>query len=273
MLKESPVTESPLGKRTKYVETYSPGLLHPIPRKMARDLIGMESLPFDGVDIWNGYELSWLNPKGKPEIAFTRFSFPCTTPHVVESKSLKLYLNSFNLSAFESKEAVAKTIEKDLSQAAGGPVTVELYLPSSVSEEVTGFPGICLDGLDIETSTYQVNPKFLKTKPERVEETVYSQLLKSNCLATGQPDWGSVYVRYAGDKIDHAGLLKYIISYRNHSGFGEHCVEQMFYDLLKECRPERLSLYAHFTRRGGLDINPFRSNFERQPPHVCALRQ
>lgn len=263
--------ESPLGKTTQYVQTYSKELLFPIPRKMARDLIKMgDSLPFDGMDLWYGYELSWLNPKGKPQISLARLSFPCTTPNVIESKSLKLYLNSFNQSHFDSIDAVKKTLEKDLSEAAGGPVKVELYLDVDLEE---GFPGICLDHLDIETDTYHVNPKFLKIGQKYSEETLHSHLLKSNCLATGQPDWGSVFVRYAGPSIDHEGLLKYIVSYRCHSGFGEHCVEQMFHDIWKECHPERLTVYAHFTRRGGLDINPFRSNFEKTPPNIRALRQ
>lgn len=147
---------------------------------------------------------------------------------------------------------------------------VELFLQTDLTE---GFPGTCLDGLDIETDSYRVQPKFLKTAPEYREERLHSHLLKSNCLATGQPDWGSVFIHYAGPRIDHEGLLKYIVSYRNHSGFGEHCVEQMFYDIWRACRPERLTVYAHFTRRGGLDINPFRSNFEKNPPLIKALRQ
>ncbi len=267
------LTESPLGKTSKYIQTYSPELLFPIARKMARDLIGAEEpLPFHGEDIWYGYEISWLNPKGKPQIALAKFSFPYSTPQIIESKSFKLYLNSFNQSSFESRLHVQKTMEKDLSGAASGPVKVDLYLPDGL-ESVEGFPGICLDDLDIETDTYHVHSKFLKTRPGYGEETLYSQLMKSNCLATGQPDWGSVLVRYAGPRMDHEGLLKYIISYRNHSGFAEHCVEQMFYDVWKGCRPERLTVYAHFTRRGGLDINPFRSNFEKVPPKVKALRQ
>lgn len=272
MLKETSVKDSPLGKKSENIETYSPHLLYPIPRKKARDLIGMEALPFGGVDIWNGYELSWLNPKGKPEIAFIKLSFPCDTPNVVESKSLKLYLNSFIFSKFESKEAVAKTIEKDLSQAAGGPVTVVLHLPSA-EDSYKGFPGVCLDSLDIEMKTYKVDPKLLKAGPEKAQGAFYTQLFKSNCLATGQPDWGSVYVHYVGPKMDSEGLLKYFVSYRNHSGFGEHCVEQIWHDIWKECHPEKLTVYAHFTRRGGLDINPFRSNFEKTPPQVRALRQ
>jgi len=267
------LTDSPLGKTSKYIQTYSRELLFPIPRKMARDLIGLGSpLPFDGGDTWYGYELSWLNPKGKPQIALGKFTFPCTAEHVVESKSFKLYLNSFNQTPFESQLHVKETIEKDLSQAVAGPVTVELYLPTGI-ETVEGFPGTCLDDLDIETATYQVEPKFLKATPAQCEETLFSHLLKSNCLATGQPDWGSVLIRYAGPRIDQEGLLKYFVSYRNHSGFAEHCVEQMFHDILIKCRPVRLTVYAHFTRRGGLDINPFRSNFERSPPNIKALRQ
>jgi len=264
------LAESPLGKKTEYVQTYSKELLFPIPRKMARDLSGIAApLPFDGVDIWYSYELSWLNPKGKPEIALARFLFPCTTPHVVESKSLKLYLNSFNQTAFESHSQVHETMERDLSQAVEGPMKVEFFQTMPTE----GFPGKCLDDLDISTETYRVEPKFLKTGSEHIEETVHSHLVKSNCLATGQPDWGSIYIRYAGPRINHEGLLKYIISYRNHSGFAEHCVEHMYKDIWSQCKPKQLTVYAHFTRRGGLDINPFRSNFEKQPPLLRALRQ
>ncbi len=266
---------STLGQTTEYTQTYSPHLLDPIPRALGRSKIDLKDpLPFTGMDIWNGFELSWLNPKGKPEIATSEFYFPHSTPNVIESKSLKLYLNSFNQTPFDSFERVEDVMKSDLSQAAGGDVEIKLIHPKKFSAApIENFSGITLDNLDIETNTYNVNPNFLFTHPEIVEETLHSHLLKSNCLATGQPDWGSVYIRYRGKKIDHEGLLKYIISYRNHSGFAEHCVEKMFCDILRHCHPELLTIYIRYTKRGGLDINPFRSNFESSLKNFRLWRQ
>lgn len=268
--------DAPLGKATVYVETYTPDLLFPIPRALARDKIGIElaSLPFEGVDFWNGFELSWLNPKGKPEIALVEFSFNCHAPKIVESKSLKLYLNSFTQSQYESLNAVEKIIEKDLSEATEGAVKVKLIpLHSEKNFKIDKFKGICLDQLDIETDCYQVNAEFLQTTPENIEESLYSDLLKSNCLATGQPDWGSLMIHYRGPKIDREGLLKYIISFRKHSGFAEHCIEQIFCEIQTRCKPTHLTVYARYTKRGGLDINPFRSNFENPPENLRHVRQ
>lgn len=267
--------ESPLGQTTIYIETYSPELLFPIPRTLARDKIRIsEKLPFHGIDIWNGYEISWLNMKGKPEIAMAEFIFPCTSLNVIESKSFKLYLNSFNQSRFESFEQVQKIMENDLSNAACGQVIVHLFKPDQLKNDtLQKFTGFCLDSLDIETDTYEVNSNFLKTTPDLVEEILYTNLLKSNCLATGQPDWGSLYINYAGPKIDMEGLLKYIISFRRHAGFAEHCVEEIFCDILEKCSPEKLTVYARYTRRGGLDINPFRSNFQTEPQNFRQFRQ
>jgi 7-cyano-7-deazaguanine reductase len=265
--------ESPLGQKTVYVETYSPEQLYPIPRTLARDKLGLEgTLPFKGVDQWTGFELSWLNSKGKPEIALAEFTFPYNTPHVVESKSFKLYLNSFNQSKFDSVDEVRDVMQKDLSEAAGGPVDVKLY---SINTEIHTFTfkGICLDDLDIETDVYSPYPQFLTATPGLVEETVFSHLVKSNCLATGQPDWGSVLIKYKGPKIHHEGLLKYIISLRRHAGFAEHLVEQIYMDILTYCKPEKLTVYGRYTRRGGLDINPFRSNFESAPLNKRLARQ
>lgn len=269
--------DSALGKSTVYIETYTPTLLFPIPRTMGRNRIGLTAaeLPFCGKDIWNGFELSWLNSKGVPQIAYGEFIFPCTTSSVIESKSFKLYLNSFNQSSFDSIEVVRALMEKDLSQAAQGPVSVTLSHWPLRMGVLAEFPGLCLDGLDIETDTYEVNPEFLRTLPsaDNVEETIYSNLLKSNCLATGQPDWGSILVRYSGPQICHEGLLKYVISFRRHSGFAEHCVEQMFCDILARCRPDKLTVYLRYTRRGGLDINPFRSNFQQDVRNIRQFRQ
>jgi 7-cyano-7-deazaguanine reductase len=264
--------ESLLGKKASYVETYSPDLLFPVPRKLARDKIGLtHSLPFKGEDIWNGYELSWLNTKGKPEVSLIELRFPCTSTNLVESKSLKFYLNSFNQSYFDSVELVQKTLERDLGAAAEEVVKVKLSPITNLAvQQLEEFPGICLDSLDIETNTYNICPKFLTTQPKIVEETLFSHLLKSNCLATGQPDWGSVMIRYSGPQIDRKGLLKYIISFRNHHGFAEHCVEQIFCEISSECKPEKLTVYSRYTRRGGSDINPYRSNFES---HASNFRQ
>lgn len=269
--------KSPLGHSTVYVETYTPDLLFPIPRTLARDKIGLSStLPFKGVDIWSGYEISWLNLKGKPEIALADFTFPCTSTNVIESKSFKLYLNSFNQSHFDKFSDVQKIIQKDLSAAAEAPVSVHLFPVTQLKHtNLEDFSGVCLDLLDIETNVYIVDKGLLKTDrtQPRANEQLYTNLLKSNCLATGQPDWGSVLINYSGPRIDHEGLLKYLISFRRHSGFGEHCIEQIFHDLLTECRPEKLTVYGRYTRRGGLDINPFRSNFENEPANIRQFRQ
>lgn len=275
-MEQDTLKRSPLGQKTVYHETYSPGLLFPIPRTLARDKIGIGSiLPFDGVDVWSGYEISWLNLKGKPQIALADFTFPCRSPNVIESKTFKLYLNSFNQSQFESLAHVRQTLQNDLSNAADAQVTINLFPLSELKmRNLEEFSGICLDSLDIETNAYEPNKNFLITSPEMIEETVYTDLFKSNCLVTGQPDWGSIFVRYYGPKIDREGLLKYFISFRRHSGFAEHCVEQIYYDILTRCTPERLTVYGRYTRRGGLDINPFRSNFEKEPPaNIRQIRQ
>lgn len=265
-----------LGKSTVYIENYAPELLFPIPRSLGRDKIGLKKdLPFSGVDLWNGYELSWLDPKGKPMIALVEIEYSADSENIVESKSLKLYFNSFNQTHFLDKTAVKTCIEQDLSQIVGTKVNVNLYLPYELKERIlSDFTGTCLDTLDIETNIYAVESNFLKLDSEEiVKETLYSDLLKSNCLATGQPDWGSLLIHYVGPKIQHKGLLKYIISYRNHQGFHEHCVEQIYQDILTKCRPEKLTVFARYTRRGGLDINPFRSNFEKIPKNLRTLRQ
>ncbi len=266
---------SPLGQPTVYSDSYDPSLLFPISRQQARDKIKLPTpLPFQGVDIWTGYELSWLNAHGKPVVACAEFRIPYDTPCIVESKSFKLYLNSFNQTSFHSLEQVQDILAKDLSEAVQGEVEVILY--TEQSRQITflhDLPGICLDTLDIETSTYRVQPDFLTTSSCMTEETLHSHLLKSNCLATGQPDWGSLFIRYRGRKINHEGLLKYIISFRTHSGFAEHCVEQIYYDLMQRCQPSCLTVYSRYTRRGGLDINPFRSNFESAPQNLRLIRQ
>lgn len=269
-LHDDPSHASPLGKATEYQNHYAPELLFPIPRQLKRSEIGIadSALPFVGEDLWNAYELSWLNTKGKPVVAVGTFRVPADSPNLIESKSFKLYLNSFNQSTFASIEWVAQTMTRDLSAAAGRPVYVALQALASAPTANIGIPaGIPLDDLDIACDCYQPSPDLLTTHAgETVEETLYSHLLKSNCLVTGQPDWAMVVIRYRGRQIDRAGLLRYIVSFRNHNEFHEQCVERIFSDLQAHCQPEALAVHARYTRRGGLDINPFRSTGDYPPP-------
>ena len=265
-----PSSASPLGKVTEYQSHYAPELLYPIPRQIKRSELGIVdgALPFVGEDLWNAYELSWLNPKGKPVVAVGTFRVPADSPNLIESKSFKLYLNSFNQSAFTNVEAVATTLASDLSAAAGKPLRISLELLTSHPQAVVSSPeGTRLDDLDIACDRYQPAPELLTAQAgEPVEETLFSHLLKSNCLVTGQPDWAMVVIRYRGRPIDHVGLLRYIVSFRNHNEFHEQCVERIFTDIQKHCAPEALAVHARYTRRGGLDINPFRSTGEYASP-------
>lgn len=257
---EDSLSKAPLGKNSTYVSTYSPSLLFPIPRKLKRDEIEIsEKLPFTGFDFWTAFELSWLNPKGKPVVAIAEFVIPCESPHIVESKSFKLYLNSFNNTQFDGFEEVQSTLKKDISLAVGQKITVKLFPITQVHQKVQEFDGSCLDDLDLKCTIYQPNKDYLFCDSGIGDETLYSNLLKSNCLVTGQPDWGSIQIKYKGNKINHEGLLKYIISLRNHNEFHEQCVERIFSDILRNCHPEYLFVYARYTRRGGLDINPLRT--------------
>lgn len=253
--------DSPLGKKSDYITTYQPDLLFPIARSLQRVNIGIhEALPFYGIDIWNAYELSWLNLKGKPVVAMAQFQLPCSSTNMIESKSFKLYLNSFNNTRFASLAEVQEIIKNDLSNAALADVKVDMHLLHQTSEKIQRqFDGICLDELDITCENYHVEPSLLTVEENIISEIVYSDLLKSNCLMTGQPDWGSLQISYTGKKIQHDNLLKYIISFRNHNEFHEHCVERIFMDIMQHCKPEKLTVYAKYVRRGGLDINPFRS--------------
>ncbi|MDK2124598.1 NADPH-dependent 7-cyano-7-deazaguanine reductase QueF [Parachitinimonas caeni] len=269
---------SPLGKSTAYIEHYAPELLFPIPRLTKRQEIGIDgSLPFGGVDIWNGYELSWLNARGKPQVAIARFSIPAESPNLIESKSFKLYLNSFNQTRLASVDELKQKLIADLSAACGASVSVKLLEPADWgTEKIGGLEGELLDRLDIDVAQYQPAPQLLHTDPAEaeVEETLVSHLLKSNCLVTGQPDWGSVQIHYIGAPINQEALLRYLISFRQHNEFHEQCVERIFTDIMRQCRPTRLSVYARYTRRGGLDINPFRTNFSQpMPANVRQARQ
>lgn len=260
--------QSPLGKPASYLDQYAPALLFPIARQGKRDELGlgpgMGTLPFFGVDIWNAYELSWLNLRGKPQVAIATIMAPADSPNIVESKSFKLYLNSFNQTKLAGTEALLQLLQADLSAGFGAPVQVTLTLPEAFGALKMGeLEGQLLDRLDIEVSDYTPNPALLTTIPDSapVEQTLVSHLLKSNCLVTGQPDWGSVQIRYCGAPIDEEGLLRYLIGFRTHNEFHEQCVERIFIDILRQCKPQKLAVYARYTRRGGLDINPWRSNF------------
>jgi 7-cyano-7-deazaguanine reductase len=270
--------QSPLGKPSSYTEQYDASLLFPIARKNARDQIGIgATLPFFGTDIWNAYELSWLNARGKPQIAIATFFIPAESPNIVESKSFKLYLGSFAHTQFDSIDTVRDTIKRDVSAACGSSVSLHLYPPAEFSKlGLDEFEGMSLDRLDLDTDVYLPDASLLTAAVDEapVEETLFSNLLKSNCPVTGQPDWGSVQIHYVGPQIDHAGLLRYIISYRNHTGFHEQCVEKIFLDVMRMCQPVKLAVYARYTRRGGLDINPFRTNFNLpMPDNLRTARQ
>jgi 7-cyano-7-deazaguanine reductase len=270
--------QSPLGKPAAYTEQYDASLLFPIARSNAREAIGIGArLPFFGTDIWNAYELSWLNARGKPQIAVATFFVPADSPNIVESKSFKLYLGSFAQTPFESIDVVRETIKRDVSAASGASVSVHLAPPAEFGKlALEELDGLSLDRLDLDTDVYHPDPSLLTAALDEapVEETLFSNLLKSNCPVTGQPDWGSVQIHYIGPQIDHAGLLRYIISYRNHTGFHEQCVERIFVDVLKACQPVKLAVYARYTRRGGLDINPFRTNFNLpMPDNLRTARQ
>lgn len=280
-----PLHHAPLGKTTIYPSQYAPGLLCPIPRLAQRQAlgIGLARLPFVGADFWTAFELSWLNPRGKPQVALAQFTFPCETPHIIESKSFKLYLNSFNQSVFENSEQVRECLRRDLGEAAwrgsdaGASIGVQLIDPAAFDQEaVQELDGLDLDRLDVECSRYEPAPELLRSHRDQaqVSETLTSRLLKSNCPVTDQPDWASLQIRYHGFPIDQARLLQYIVSYRNHNGFHEDCVERIFVDIWQRCQPSQLSVYARYTRRGGLDINPLRSSSPgRMPPSIRTARQ
>lgn len=254
----------PLGQQTEYVSEYDAGLLYPIARVDKWSEMGIESerLPFYGEDIWNAYEVSWLNLKGKPIVALAEFRLPHNSPNIIESKSFKLYLNSLNQMRYESAEFVQELLEKDLSQAAGAPVTVVLKDVDSMSALVVLTPDFCIDDLDVEMGQYHPDADLLSLESDAslVEERLVSHLLKSNCPVTNQPDWGSVFIDYKGPRIDHESLLKYIVSFREHTDFHEQCVERIYIDIMRMCKPESLIVYARYVRRGGLDINPYRSS-------------
>ena len=265
------INDLPLGRHVDYPRHYDAGLLFPIERMQGRASLGLagDALPFTGADRWHAYEVSWLDPRGKPMVATLTLSVPAGTPRLVESKSLKLYLNSFNATRFADAAAVRERIAADLSQVAGGVVNVDEGLPPVAAGADEGF---LLDALDVEIDDYgPPNPAHLRADAGDIaREVLRSDLLKSNCPVTGQPDWASVRIAYRGPRIDRAGLLRYLVSFRDHAEFHEQCVERIFVDLLARCGAQSLSVEARYTRRGGLDINPWRTT----PGHVAppALR-
>ena len=276
--------QSQLGKNSAYVDQYDASLLFPIPRAVKREELGIQGAPiFFGADLWTAFELSWLNLKGKPQVAIAHIMVPAETTHIVESKSFKLYLNSFNATRFVDVQAVRDCMREDLDQALwhGGAIQsrcgVKIILPEDFDKEpVHELDGLNLDRMDIECTQYQPAPEFLTAEHDEapVSETFVSHLLKSNCLVTGQPDWGSVQISYSGSQIDQAGLLQYIVSFRNHNEFHEQCVERIFMDIWTRCKPLKLSVYARYTRRGGLDINPWRTSHPQSPPaNIRTARQ
>ncbi|MES2820862.1 MAG: NADPH-dependent 7-cyano-7-deazaguanine reductase QueF [Pseudomonadota bacterium] len=255
---------SPLGKSSEYIATYTPSLLFAIPRAAKWAELGLtaQTLPYQGVDFWNCFELSWLLPSGKPVVAIGEFAIPADSPNIIESKSFKLYLNSLNQTVFADAAALGVVLEKDLSAVAGKPVGVRVRSLNEVAAEgVAPLPGLCIDALDVSISAYdRPQPELLRCAAGRiVEESLHSHLLKSNCPVTGQPDWGSLAVQYRGAALEHASLLEYLVSFRQHADFHEQCVERIFIDLQRVLQPEYLTVYARYVRRGGLDINPYRS--------------
>lgn len=266
-----------LGKPVRYTATYTPSLLQSVQRGPLRAALGIEgsTLPFHGVDAWTAYELSWLNRKGRPEIAAVHIEVPSSSPCMIESKSLKLYLGSFSQTPFARRADVQRTLESDLALAAKAPVGVTLVgLEQLEADGVVRVAGSCLDVLDVEITHYEVDARLLRANPDmNARESLYSNLLRSCCPVTGQPDWGTVLVQYAGPAIDHASLLRYVVSFRNHSGFHEETVERMFVDIMARCRPNALSVQARYLRRGGIEINPFRSSRDETPTMLRTARQ
>jgi 7-cyano-7-deazaguanine reductase len=274
----------PLGKESTYPKGYSPDVLYPIARTQARSAIrGLTPassdsavLPFIGWDLWRAYELSWLQPGGMPATAILKIWVPCESPFIVESKSLKLYLNSLNHTTFDNTDALLACLQKDLDGATGATVRLALLLPAAFEQEPIEETAMgCLDNQTLQIEHYQPHAALLtaSTTNAVVSEQVFSRLLKSNCPVTDQPDWATIHIHYRGRQIDHAALLRYIVSYRDHQGFHEQCVEQIFCDIMAHCQPQSLSIYARYTRRGGLDINPWRATPGTPAPNLLRSAQ
>ena len=267
-----------LGQNTEYKSQYDASLLQAVPRRLNREGLGIvEQQPFNqGADVWTCYELSWLNSNGLPQVAIADVEIDFKSENLIESKSFKLYLNSFNQTKFASIEEVEQTLTRDLSQCASGQVSVRIHkLADYTNQPIVNFAGECIDEQEIQIESYTFSNQYLENiaEDEIVEETLVSHLLKSNCLITSQPDWGSVQIHYIGKRLNREKLLRYLVSFREHNEFHEQCVERIFTDLMQFAKPEKLTVYARYTRRGGLDINPFRSNFERIPVNLRMARQ
>ncbi len=269
------MSENPLGRKSAYPSGYAPQVLHPIDRATGREPLGLSgALPFSGVDVWTAYELTWLDNGGRPVVGILTLTFPADSPRLVESKSMKLYLDSFAMTRHDAPASLAAVIEKDLTDATGAPADVKLvHAARSVSGAINELPGYCIDYEEVECSVYDRDPALLQCGGDSVSETLHSHLLRSNCPVTGQPDSGSVLISYHGPRIDAGSLLRYLVSFRQHPGFHETCVEQIFCDLKDHCGTDDLTVYARYNRRGGIDINPFRSNFESLPEGLRLWRQ
>jgi len=263
-----------LGRAAAYPARYAPKVLVPLDRAAGRSALGWSGpLPFTGLDLWTAWELSWLEPGGKPVAATAELRVPADSPYTVESKSLKLYLGSLNAEQQPSAEAVAALIAADLSRVAGA--SVECRVSQQQAPPRGELPGRCLDELEVSCHVFQPDPGLLALAPgpSEAEDAVHSHLFRSVCPVTGQADWASVLIRYQGARLDDRALLRYLISYRQHAAFHEQCTERIFMDIAQRCGPQRLSVYARYLRRGGIDINPFRSNFEAAPPNLALWRQ
>lgn len=266
----------PLGRETDYPHTYAPEVLCPIPRADSRANLALgDTLPFSGVDIWNAWDLTWLSPNGQPRVATAEIRVPAESPNIIESKSLKLYLGSFAMSPFDSVSAAAECIERDLATCAGAPINVTvLPVSDTESRSAARLAGTCLDDLDASCSDWDVNASLLRAEDsEIVREDLHTHLLRSLCPVTAQPDIGSLQISYRGPKIDRKGLLQYVVSFREHNDFHEACIERMFVDLMSRCGCDELSVQARYQRRGGIDINPIRSNAGEKPLNLRLWRQ
>jgi 7-cyano-7-deazaguanine reductase len=267
----------PLGRKSFESNSYNPDQLRSIPRAIGRETVGISAktaLPFLGEDIWNCWELSWLDFNGKPVVAVAEIRIPVTTPNMVESKSLKLYLNSFSMIRINEPEILRQTIIRDIEHVVEGNVLVQLIMPEAIQKlQIMEPEGICIDHQNISVKEFDVRPDLLAVDNHTVSETLFSRLIRTRCPVTGQPDWATVCLTYRGQRIRPDSLLRYFVSYRQHQGFHESCVETMFCHILNECRPETLSLIARFTRRGGIDINPFRSTETSSTPNLRDSRQ
>ena len=266
--------QNPLGKVTDYPKRYAPDLLFPVPRSSCRDALAItQNLPFTGVDIWTAYEVCWLDMQGKPQVRIAEFQMDATSINLVESKSLKLYLFSLNEEKFDDDQAVKTLIEKDISECIQGEVRVDLW-PLEAFPSTSGLPGDCIDDMDADCSSFERDRQLLKVESHAVKETMYSHLLKTNCPVTGQPDWASVWISYSGEQtLARESLLSYLVSFRHHQDYHENCIEKIFVDLMAVLEPKDLMVYGRFTRRGGLDINPYRSTGNFEIPKIRVNRQ